>query len=43
MGDRAGGIVETRVMGGRRAEGAAVSATDALRMCAETVARLDSR
>jgi hypothetical protein len=41
--DRAGGIVETRVMGGRRAEGAAVSATDALRMCAETVARLDSR
>jgi len=27
-------------MGGRRA---AASATDALRMCAETVARLDSR
>jgi len=30
-------------MGGRRAAGAAASATDALRMCAETVARLDSR
>ena len=41
--DRAGGIVETRATGGRRAEGAAASATDALRMCAETVARLDSR
>jgi len=41
--DRARGIVEARAMGGDGAARATVRATDAVRMCAEAVVRLDSR